>query len=384
MPDGRIPTIGEVKANPNLIPKDPILEALSEEADNAEKEHFNADWFDLMSKDMYAAHEKAMEEGYDDWSEWSWFHNKMGVSLNATDQRISERISVIWNEMYKHYNHLASNWKSIKGGLFQLPSAFLPMLGDKIRFKTRVSKLEFIDDKVSVQWKEKAYGDYSAKKYDNVIVSVPFSIVNSWHLPKEMNYGIVSAIKHTEYSPACKVALEFSSRFWEKYERPIQGGCDHNDLMSESICYPANNLGTDGPGIVLASYTTNKGARPVTFLKEEIHVDRVLEDFTLLHGDLVKKYYTGKYKRVCWLLEPNQAGAWALDGPGQQTLFLPNYFKMEHGVVFVGEHTDIKHAWTSAALESAIRGVVMILIDNGHIDEAKDIIHKYNATWLNI
>jgi hypothetical protein len=57
---------------------------------------------------------------------------------------------------------------------------------------------------------------------------------------------------------------------------------------------------------------------------------------------------------------------------------------MDNGLVFVGEHTDIKHAWISAALESSIRGVVMILVENGHIDEAKDIIKKYDATWMTI
>ncbi|KAI9486971.1 MAG: hypothetical protein EXX96DRAFT_646700 [Benjaminiella poitrasii] len=53
--------------------------------------------------------------------------------------------------------------------------------------------------------------------------------------------------------------------------------------------------------------------------------------------------------------------------PGQHKLYIPSYFQMDHDLVFVGEHIDIKHTWISAALESAIRGVVMILVENGHV-----------------
>ena len=385
LPDGRIPTYQEVEANPNLIPSDVSLEALSKEADQAENEYLNAEWYHLMSANFYDAFEKAIKLGYDDWSQWSWLHNKMGISLNATEARISDRISSIWTDLSAYFSHLATTYKTFKGGFDRFPSAFLPLIGQKIRYNTKVSKLVFINNKVSVQWKKQVYGEHISTEYDNVIVSAPFGVVNSWILPQEMNYNIKSAIKNMIYGPSCKVALEFSSRFWEKYDRPIKGGCDVTDLMSENICYPNNDIGSNGPGTVLASYTfLKKNAYPFTSMTEEDHIDRVLEDFTQLHGDLVKKYYTGKYSRVCWLSEPHQAGAWPLDAPGQQTLYLPSYFKVDHGIVFVGEHTDINHGWISAALQSAIRGVAMVLIDNGHIDEAKEIIHKYKATWLNI
>lgn len=39
----------------------------------------------------------------------------------------------------------------------------------------------------------------------------------------------------------------------------------------------------------------------------------------------------------------------------------------------VGEHTSVNHAWIFSALESATRGVVQILLDDGLVDEAKEV-----------
>ena len=186
------------------------------------------------------------------------------------------------------------------------------------------------------------------------------------------------------YDPSCKVALEFSERFWEQYELPIKGGCDSIDLSTNRVCYPVNNLGQEGPGVMLASYSSKDNGYRFASMTEDEHVARVLEDIIELHGDIVKEKYTGRYDRVCWILDEFQSGAWAAPEPGQHKLYMPSYFEMNHGIVFVGEHTDVKHAWISAALESSIRGVVMVLIEHGHIKEAKQLVKKWNATWMKI
>ncbi|KAK4513779.1 uncharacterized protein ATC70_005785 [Mucor velutinosus] len=385
LPDGRVPTVGEVQANSSIVPKSADTSSLSSVTNNVTAEFFTEDWFKLMGDDLYAAHEKALEEGYDDWSEWGWLHNKMGLSLNATDYATGLGAGQIWENMYDTFTFSkATNWKTVQGGLNRIPQAFGPVLGKKITYGIRVSKLDFDGDKVSVQWKKSPYDTkYKSKKYDNVIVAAPFSVVRTWHLP-QLEYTLNQAIHNLGYSQACKVALEFKERFWEKLDRPIQGGCDSTDLLSGSICYPANNIGTKGPSVVLASYASGDMGLRFASMTEDEHVSRIVEDFTELHGDLVKKYWTGNYDRRCWILDPFQSGSWASPEPGQHKLYMPSYFKMDHGLVFVGEHTDIKHAWISAALESSIRGVVMILVENGHIDEAKAIVKKYNAKWMKI
>lgn len=383
--NGEIPTVGQVRANANLVPDDD-LSVLSNQVEAATSEFYTDEWFKLMGSDLYTAHAKAIEEGYDDWSEWGWLHNKMGLSLNATNYATGLSPGNIWEDMYDSFTFgRSTNWRTVQGGLNRIANAFEPVVGKKVTFGIKVSKLEFEKgNKVSVQWKKSPYDTkYKTKKFDNVIVSAPFSVVRSWHLPK-LDYTLSEAIQGIKYQPSCKIALEFKTRFWEHLDRPIQGGCDTTDLLSGTICYPANNINSTGNGVVLASYSSGIGGQDFSAMTEEEHVARVLEDFTELHGDLVKKHYTGEYSRVCWTLDHFQAGAWADAQPGQHKLYMPSYFKMNQGLVFVGEHTDIKHAWISAALESAIRGVVMILVEHGHVDEAKAIVKKYNAKWMKI
>jgi hypothetical protein len=39
----------------------------------------------------------------------------------------------------------------------------------------------------------------------------------------------------------------------------------------------------------------------------------------------------------------------------------------------IGEHTSINHAWIFSALESSVRGVVQLLLDDGLVDEAQEV-----------
>ncbi|KAG2224200.1 hypothetical protein INT45_001318, partial [Circinella minor] len=384
LPNGRVPTVGQVAANASLI-KDTGTNYMKESIDKVMNPFFTDDWKELMGKDLYAAHSKAIEEEYDDWSLWGWLHQNSQLSLNATDYYIGSEAGNIWQKMYDVFTFSATNWSTIQGGLNRLPQGFEPILGNKVEFGIKVSKLAIKENgQISVQWKDNPYDyEYRSKNYDNVIVSVPFTIVRNWHLP-EMSYTLKQAIKNLNYISSCKVALEFSERFWEHYEFPIKGGCDKTDLSIRTVCYPVNNVGQKGPAAMLASYASSDQGLRFASMTEDEHVARVLEDIIELHGDIVKEKYTGRYDRVCWILDEFQSGSWARPEPGQHKLYMPSYFKMNHGIVFIGEHTDIKHAWISAALESSIRGVVMVLIEHGHIKEAKQLVKKWNVTWMKI
>ena len=42
----------------------------------------------------------------------------------------------------------------------------------------------------------------------------------------------------------------------------------------------------------------------------------------------------------------------------------------------IGEHTSINHAWIFSALESSVRGVVQLLLDDGLVDEAQEVSRR--------
>ncbi|KAI8144714.1 hypothetical protein BJV82DRAFT_56982 [Fennellomyces sp. T-0311] len=384
LPNGRVPTKGDMKNHSIAPPGDPL--ELATEVTKATHQLLTDELMESMAADLHKAYTKVMEEGYGDWSEWGWLHNKMGVSLNATEYYLgSSGLHDVWTNMYDVFFHeRTSKWYTVQGGASRLVHAFKPAVGDKITYNTKISKIKFDKDKrISVQWKEDLFDEeYQSKSFDNVIVSAPFIIVRTWHLPQELPYTLKRAIQNLEHGDSCKVVLEFQTRFWEYYDKPIHGGCDSTDLPIGLVCYPptANN---GGRGLMIASYADDKRMR-FSAMSEREHVARVLEYVEELHGSVVREQYTGRYARKCWNLDPFTGAAWADPGAGQRKMFMRSYFEHAGGLVFVGEHTDIKQSWISSALHSALRGVAMVLVEHGYISEARSMARHWKATWLNI
>ena len=73
------------------------------------------------------------------------------------------------------------------------------------------------------------------------------------------------AIDELNYSSACKTALQFNTRFWEKGDKPIVGGCDNTDSYYgiRNVCYPSYGAGnySDEPGVILSSYDSGDDGR---------------------------------------------------------------------------------------------------------------------------
>jgi len=94
------------------------------------------------------------------------------------------------------------------------------------------------------------------------------------------------------YLNACKVAIQFRTRFWEHLNPPIIGGCTTTDLpLIQRYCYPSYNLNGTGPGVLLASYNSASDAdRSVSWTDDE-HIEHVLEAMEEIHGPVVREQY---------------------------------------------------------------------------------------------
>ena len=175
--------------------------------------------------------------------------------------------------------------------------------------------------------------------YDYAIITPPFTIVRKWRLPRTLPTTIANAINKLQYGTACKVALEFSSRFWEAYpDQPIYGGCSTTTDIPGigQICYPSYNInGSGGPATLLASYSADYawGTGWLSATDEE-HVDYVLEAMVEIHGEAIRGLYTGKWRRKCWMLDPLASAGWASPVVGQHQLYIPEYFRTHDGVRF--------------------------------------------------
>lgn len=391
-PDGTVPGIAEVAANPQYATNANLT--YSNATAVAEAAAAYDDWMGLdrdayraIATNVYKAHKWAVDNGYFHFSEAGYLKYALGISANITDQvdDISDD-EISWG--YDSVYFSATEWRTIDHGLSRLPHAFTPAVEGRIQYNTTVQGMSWNEttQKMSVEYRNKDLLSMTpeTQEFDYVVVAVPFSRVRLWRLP-EYTGLLTRAIGRLNYDPSCKVALHYKTRFWEHLEHPIIGGCGSTNIPQiSSVCYPSYNINGTGPGVILASYISGTGARSVGSMTEEQHVAHVQRAMVEIHGEIAAEQYTGNHDRICWEYNEFQAGAWCGPAIGQQDLYLPAYFHTEKHTVFVGEHTTYTHAWIWSALESALRGTSQLLLDMGLVDEAKEIVEFWMARWIDV
>lgn len=391
LPDGRIPTRAQIAADPSLAnPAQEPADAEALEMGEAELTEFidlNPERMRNISANVFRAHRDAIDKGLFHWSETAYLRYLLGLDDDTVDFASGSGNSPMWGSWYDSVYFSATTWKTIDKGLESLPRAFAPHTKCKTTFGRKIDGIVYDEDssKVSLTWRDDAFdAEPQSEEYDYAVVTVPFSKVRLWRLPTYSSL-LSRAISTLNYSPSCKVALHYKTRFWETQENPIFGGCGSVDVAGiGSICYPAYEINSTRPGVILGSYVSGTLSRSTAALSEEDHVALVQRTMVEVHGEVAAEQFTGHYDRQCWEVDEHQAGAWASPTIGQQELFIPAYHRTEKGTIFAGEHTSITHAWIFSALESAVRGTTQLLLDLGLVDEAKEVVDTWMARWITV
>jgi monoamine oxidase len=391
LPNGRIPSAAQIKANSSLVypaakASDPEAAELAEE----EYESFlNASPEKLrnISANIFKAHKQAVEEGMFQWSEAAYLKYHLNLSADTVDYVAGAGSSPLWGALYDDVYFAATTWRTIDKGLESLPRAFYPLVKDRLTLGRKITGLTHDDTtgKVSLTWRTDPLAmKPETEEYDYAVVAVPFSKVRLWNLPKYSSL-LSRAITTMNYQQSCKVALHYKTRFWEKLDPPIIGGCGSTDIPGiGSVCYPAYKINSSLPGVILASYSSGTPARSLAALSTEDHVGMVQRAMIEVHGEIAAEQFTGSFERQCWEVDEHQAGAWASPFVGQQELYLPAYYNTEFQTIFVGEHTSYTHAWIFSALDSAVRGTAQLLLDMGLVDEAKQVVETWMGRWIHL
>lgn len=391
-PDGTVPTEREIKKNPELAYTVDhgvvMMEELAGVQAKLEEKFFSSDWMKAIAENMFRAHKQFIDEGWDDFSEYGFIHHILDASLNATDL-VGGKPTSFWIDMFENLYFSATSWKTIDKGLQRLADAFKPLIGKRISYSRHVSKSAWDQKtkKVTLSWKKKwSDKSFTTESFDYAIIATPFSVVRGWRFSPPLPSLINRAIGTLPYSTACKVALQFKTRFWEHLPRPIYGGCSTTDIPGiGSFCYPSYALNSTRPGVLLASYSDQEGAEMMTSFDEKEHAAYVIDAMAEIHGEkLVREQYTGRFARQCWLLDEYTRAAWADPHAGDHRLYIPEYFRTVNGMVWVGEHTSYTHAWIASALESGVRGAVQLLLELGLVDEAKEVAKEWMGRWMKV
>ncbi|KAJ9607303.1 hypothetical protein H2200_008376 [Cladophialophora chaetospira] len=368
-PNGQVPTLSEVKANASLLgpasgePDDPRLDELTT---NIDALYNNGSFLEQMARNVYLAHKTFLDKGLnglggDDFSEFAYVHNVLGYSLNETFVGLGDSGS-------------ESFWDTLVDGITHM--------------NRKIQRVQYNEttQRVTLQWKTKPLDrQFQNASYDLAVITVPMPLVRTWRLPAFSDL-LSTAIDSYPYSQVCKVALQFKTRFWEHTAAPIYGSCSTTTDIPGigSICYPSYDINSTGPGVMLASYTSSDDGLRWASTPEEVHVQYVVDAMAEIHGQVVYNQYTGKYNRRCWILDPYETISWASPDVGMRKAFIPAFFKTEQGIVMGGEGTSYTSSWIASALESGVRAATQVLLELGLVDEAKAVVEKWMARWIDV
>jgi monoamine oxidase len=244
--------------------------------------------------------------------------------------------------------------QEIAGGMDGLPNAFYGQLQDEVRFGANVFALDQDPDGVTVHYKTES-GRFSMRG-DQVIVTVPFSVLRTIEVIQPFSHAKQRAIRQLNYHASTKVLFQVRNRFWEE-EDGIYGGGTVTELPIRRMNYPTPDPSTTR-GVLLASYTWGQDALQWGAMDEETRLEEALDDMARIHPRIREEYEGGASH--AWYADRWARGAFAMFAPEQQTDLQADIIRSEGRIHFAGEHCSLYHAWIQGALESGIRAAQTI------------------------
>lgn len=316
----------------------PLVEMIEKEGE-AGWERINAEY------DQYSVREFLELKG------WSEGMIEMFGLLNNQEAMMNSSFLELFREDGGNYY---SDMCQIVGGADNLPCAFLPELGPRIRYGARMIAIDQTPDQVIVHYQTRsgrfqACGDYA-------IITVPFPVLRHVEVIKPFSRLKQRAIRQLHYDASAKIFFQTRSRFWET-EDEIHGGGTVTDLAIRNLYYTDYGKET-GRGILLASYTWSEDAQRWGSLLPHERIEQALENAAMIHPQIRDEFETGASHM--WHDDPFAGGAFALFDPGQQTLLHDEIIKPEGRIHFAGEHASLYHAWIQGAFESGLRAAIAI------------------------
>ena len=245
-----------------------------------------------------------------------------------------------------------TNFHEITGGNDQLPISFLPELAPHLLYNQKVTKIIHSPKGVSFETKNPLSGEQNNYDGDVAILTIPFTVLQLIDIVPyhALSFKKRQAIQELPSIPSVKIGIEFRTRFWER----LQVGNMISDLPTRFTYIPSHDIGSDRPGILLASYSWGQNALLWNSMPSELIISYVLKDLAKVFGSQVYREYM-RGVSFNWSQNPFSAGCFTLFRPGQNNDFGDFIRQPEGRLHFAGEHTSSLNGWIEGAVESGIR-----------------------------
>jgi monoamine oxidase len=275
--------------------------------------------------------------------------------ISAATEHLREELTEVWIEEFDE----------IVGGTDTLAKRFVDALSSKPRNRCEVFRLEQSADRVAAVYNRD--GGEEREEGDFLICTAPLPVLARMEVRPDFSGAKQRAIRQIGYDSSSKILARYGRRFWE-LDDGIYGGGSVSDRPTVFTYYPSDNVGqrdrsvSEGPGVVLASYTWGQSARrlgPLPFDDQEAEAIRGLER---LHPQI--RHEPGLFEGTrswSWDNFKWSGGAFAWFSPGQHSDLHQDLIRPEGRILLAGEHASLAHTWIQGALESALNAVVAVL-----------------------
>jgi monoamine oxidase len=274
----------------------------------------------------------------------------------AATETIREEFLDVWSQ----------GFDEIVGGTDRLASTFASKLRRKPKLGCEVVRLAQQPDRKRAAAIYRERGVEKRAEGDFVLCTLPFPVLTRIVVEPDFSGPKWRAIRELNYDSSTKVLVVCNRRFWEADEG-IFGGGTYTDLPTGTTYYPSDNAEakdprvSQGPGVMLASYSWGEAARRLASLPHPERAAAVLQQLSRIHPQLRQPGIVRETASWSWDNHPYSAGAFAWFMPGQHTKLYPFVTAPEGRIHFAGEHTSLAHTWMQGALDSGLRAVQQML-----------------------
>jgi len=240
----------------------------------------------------------------------------------------------------------AGGEERIVGGSDRLAQAFAARLAGRIRYATRVERIEADEKAVAVRVAHD--GRVEWLRAERVVCTLPFSVLRTLEFSAPCSAAKARAIAELPYSPVTRVFLQFSHKRWTEDNFHVLTLADLR--FRWFFEHTANQAGRRG---ILEAQAFGAEARRLRGMSEEARVAAALASVEEIFPGARAYFERGVSK--CWDEDIWARGAFAYFRPGQVSAFGAALAAVEGRVHFAGEHTSPWPGWMQGALHSGVR-----------------------------
>jgi monoamine oxidase len=286
------------------------------------------------------------------------------IELLATTYSLQTSLdTAATEEMRVEYQQIWSQqFDEIIGGTDRLAAAFASRLKRSVARGCEVVGIEqnALAKRTAAVYRED--GKLKRIEGDWLICTIPLPVLARLNIDPLFSGGKMRAIRELNYDSSTKVLAVCDKRFWETDEG-IYGGGSTTDLITGTTYYPSDNAEardpkiSQGPGVMLASYTWGQPARRLASLPPSQRHALTLQNVSRIHPQLSDRGIVRHISSWSWDNFQWSSGAFAWFMPGQHTSLYRHLISPEGRVLIAGEHASLSHTWMQGALESVLNAV---------------------------